>query len=101
MSQTVVFKVSTSASTGFRRFSLSPGSFSFEELQQRLSSIAPNPGFTVFYTDDDGDEVTIGSDSELLESVRVMQLATPNTNPLVVRLKLATSQVIESIVTDQ
>ena len=39
--QNVVFKVSSSS--GFRRFSLSSGSFSFDELQQRLASIASCP----------------------------------------------------------
>ena len=99
--QNVVFKVSSSASAGFRRFSLSPGSFSFEELQQRLASITLNSTYTVSYTDDDGDEVAIGSDSELLETVRVMQLASPNSNPLVIRLKLVASQVIDRVAASQ
>ena len=85
--QNVVFKVSSSS--GFRRFSLSSGSFSFEELQQRLASIAACPSYAVSYVDDDGDEVAIGSDSELLEAVRVMQIASPDVNPLVIRLKLS------------
>ena len=85
--QNVVFKVSSSS--GFRRFSLSSGSFSFEELQQRLASIAACPSYAVSYIDDDGDEVAIGSDSELLEAVRVMQIASPAANPLVIRLKLS------------
>jgi hypothetical protein len=87
MSQTVVFKVSSSS--GFRRFSLSSGSFSFEELQQRLASIAACPSYAVSYVDDDGDEVAIGSDSELLEAVRVMQIASPDVDTLVLRLKLS------------
>jgi hypothetical protein len=87
MSQNVVFKVSSSS--GFRRFSLPSGSFSFEELQQRLASIAARPSYAVSYVDDDGDEVTIGSDSELLEAVRVTQNASPDVNPLVIRLKLS------------
>ena len=99
--QNVVFKVSSSASAGFRRFSLSPGSFSFEELQQRLASITLSPTYTVSYTDDDGDEVAIGSDSELLETVRVMQLASPNANPLVIRLKLVVPQVTDRVAASQ
>jgi hypothetical protein len=85
--QNVVFKVSSSS--GFRRFSLSSGSFSFEELQQRLASIAACPSYAVSYVDDDGDEVAIGSDAELLEAVRVMQIASPEMNPLVIRLKVS------------
>ena len=87
MSQNVVFKVSSSS--GFRRFSLSSGSFSFKELQQRLASIAARPSYAVSYVDDDGDEVTIGSDSELLEAVRVTQSASPDVDTLVIRLKLS------------
>ena len=41
------------------------------------------------YVDDDGDEVTIGSDSELLEAVRVTQSASPDVDTLVIRLKLS------------
>jgi hypothetical protein len=94
--QNVVFKVSSSS--GFRRFSLSSGSFSFEELQQRLASIAACPSYSVSYIDDDGDDVAICSDSELLEAVRVMQIASPDVNPLVIRLKLSLKDEPVSIV---
>lgn len=81
----MVFKVK--AGDSFRRFSLKTGEVSFSALllhTESLLNVEPNR-IGISYTDEDGDDVVIGSDLELQEIIR--NAASESTKrPLIVKL---------------
>jgi hypothetical protein len=79
-----------------RRFALD-APVNFARLQQLIGNLLQAPQFTVQYTDDEGEQVTIASDADLKEAVTLMEEMQQKALKLIVLTQKKDEVVVEAV----
>jgi hypothetical protein len=84
MAQSTNIIVKIAGNDQIRRWTAKADQMTFAALQQRVTETFKTPKFSITYKDDEGDDITLGCDDELVDAVALAL----KSEPAVLRLKL-------------